>query len=79
MSGEVGRAVWAFVTFRRWRLGAVLRISRKTHLARGSARIVFWGERTREGECAVAGTFAWVRSDGLVMGLGWVWRGRLLL
>lgn len=43
MSGEVGGAVGAFVTFCRGGLGAVLRIAGKAHLARGSAWIVFWG------------------------------------
>jgi hypothetical protein len=61
------------------RAGAVLRVAGQTHLTRGCTGVVLWGQRARKGECAIAGAFAWIRSDGLVVRLVCVWRMLLLL
>jgi hypothetical protein len=79
VSRKVGRAVGAFVPLCRRRLGAVLRVAGQTHLTRGCTGVVLWGQRARKGECAIAGAFAWIRSDGLVVRLVCVWRMLLLL
>jgi hypothetical protein len=79
VSRKIGRAVWALVSLRRRRLGAVLRIAWQTHLARGCTWIMLGRHWAREGECAIARAFPWVRRYGLVVRLGWMWRWLLLL
>lgn len=54
MSREVCRAVWALVTFCRWRLRRVLAVSRKTHLAGWGARVGLRRKGAGEGESAVS-------------------------
>lgn len=80
MAREIGRAVGALVPLGRRRLWAVLRVARQAHLPRGSARIVFWGHWAWESKCAIAGAFAGVWRNRLVVRRLWLlWWCLLLL
>lgn len=74
---EVGGAVRALVALRGRRLGGVLPVARKAHLAGWRTRVGLWRQGARESECAVSRIVAWVGCNELMVMLVVV-LGRLL-